>query len=107
MLAVVEHPVAHNKPWSTYPFDLRHLGPGRRCRIRAAAHVGSRPCCREQPRLRPTRFQPASLGSTATTTTTAGAGSAAPAGYWLLLIRCSPGRVAAGGKANTLAVFRL
>jgi hypothetical protein len=33
------------------------------CRIRKAARVGRRPCCREQPRLRPTKRQPASFGS--------------------------------------------
>src|SRR5205085_4108298 len=90
VLAVVERPLVH-KPCSTYPFDLRHPGPDRRCRIRAAAHVGSRPCCREQPRLRPTQLQPASLGST----------TVLPS-----LIRCcSPVVAAAGAKRNTLSVL--
>src|ERR1700722_14489165 len=57
-----KHP-SFNEQRSTYPFGLRHFGPDRRCRIRAAAHVEERPCCREQPRLRPIYCQPATLGS--------------------------------------------
>ena len=47
------------EPRSTYPFELRHVWDGRvpSCRIRAAAHVGSRRCRRARPRPTPTKLQ--------------------------------------------------
>jgi len=60
-----------NEPRSTYPFGLRQTDeasssrrPVPLCRIRAAAHLGRRRCCRERPRLTPTGFQPATLDAT-------------------------------------------
>jgi hypothetical protein len=49
---------------STYPFGLAASVRSPLCRIRAAAHVSLRPCCREQSRLRPMLHQPATLEST-------------------------------------------
>ncbi len=57
-----------DEPRSTYPFGLHQTDEANssrrrvpQCRIRAAAHVGRRRCCRARPRLTPTQLQPATL----------------------------------------------